>query len=184
MLVLVTFTIGCTEKQAPVTASSDTTSSSNPVTTITTIKTASPTQAPTQAMQDDFSEVTHLSVLTMKDNWDPDADDDGISVYVSLKDNSDNIVDFYNSNLPVDIKIYTTKFDSNFKEYRDRLVYSGSATIHSSREMNMFLGNGIRISFDDMNVPSGENYGWTYATVHTPEGESYEGVDKFTGLTP
>ncbi|WP_067047922.1 hypothetical protein [Methanofollis ethanolicus] len=121
---------------------------------------------------------------TIKENWDADAEDDGVTVHPDLLDQYDETVKYSDASIPVDIQIWTTKFDNNFKEQKDKLVYKGSGTITTWKDGNMFMKGGIKVPFSSMNVPSDEAYGWTYATIHTPDGKTYEAVDKFTALTP
>lgn len=140
-------------------------------------------QKPTEAVND-FSQVTHASVNTIRANWDADADDDGITVHPNLLDQYDETVKYSDASIPIDIQIWTTKFDNNFKEQKDKLVYKGSGTITTWKDGNMFMKGGIKVPFNSMRVPSDEKYGWTYVTIHTPDGKTYEAVDKFTALTP
>ncbi|MBE0517279.1 MAG: hypothetical protein IBX41_07835, partial [Methanophagales archaeon] len=101
------------------------------------------------------------SVMTMAKNWDADAEDDGIVVYPDLKDSSGETVKFEGVELPVEVKIYTTKYTQDFKEVKDRLVYTGTATIDSWKDGNFLFEGGIKIPFEDINtVQSDEDYGW------------------------
>ena len=125
------------------------------------------------------------SVMTMAKNWDADAEDDGIVVYPDLKDSSGETVKFEGVELPVDIKIYTTKYTEDFKEVKDRLAYSGTATIDSWKDGNFFFEGGIKIPFEDINtVGSDEDYGWVYATITLPDGRTMEAVEKFARIKP
>jgi len=130
-----------------------------------------------------FASAVSASVMTMKKNWDSDADDDGIVVFPDIKDAAGETVKCSGATLPVSVEVWTTKMDSNFKEQKDQLVFQGSGTIDSWEDGNFLLGQGIRIPFDQMNVPAGETFGWTYAKIQTPDGKTYEGVEKFTSLT-
>lgn len=121
---------------------------------------------------------------TIRDNWDADAEDDGITVHPDLLDQYDETVKYSDVSIPVDIQIWTTKFDSNYKQQKDKLIYQGSGTITTWKDGNMFMKGGIKVPFSSMNVPSGEMFGWTYVTIHTPDGKSYEAVDEYTALTP
>lgn len=141
-------------------------------------------QISTPTATNDFSQVTHASVSTIRENWDADAEDDGITVHPNLLDQYDETVKYSGANIPVDVQIWTTKFDNNFKEQKDRMVYKGSGTITTWKDGNMFMKGGIKVPFSSMNVPSDEMYGWTYVTIHTPDGKTYEAMDKFTALTP
>lgn len=131
-----------------------------------------------------FNSVTHSDVSTILKNWDEDAEDDGISIHPSLFDSNDNEIYWSGETLPVDLEIWTTKYDSNFKSQKDKLVYSGSGTISSWRDGNMFMNGCIRVPFSSMNVPPGETVGSTYAKVHLPDGRTIESVYIFTSLTP
>ncbi|WP_346434785.1 hypothetical protein [uncultured Methanoculleus sp.] len=111
--------------------------------------------------------MTHASVSTIRDNWDADAEDDGITVHPDLLDQYDETVKYSDVSIPVDIQIWTTKFDSNYKEQKDKLIYQGSGTITTWKDGNMFMKGGIKVPFSSMNVPSGEMFGWTYVTIHT-----------------
>lgn len=122
--------------------------------------------------------------MTMKDNWDSDAEDDGIVIFPNLKDASDETVKWDGAILPVDVEIWTTDIDSNFKEQKDQLVYQGSGTIDSWEDGNFILGGGIRVPFEQIQLPSDKTYGWVYAKVHTPDGKTFEGVEKYASLTP
>ena len=125
------------------------------------------------------------SVMTMTKNWDADAEDDGIVVYPALKDSSGEIVKFEGVELPVDIKVYTTKYTEDFKEVKDRLVYSGTATIDSWKDGNFLFEGGIKIPFEDINtVGSDKDYGWVYTTITLPDGRTIEAVDKLARIKP
>lgn len=100
-----------------------------------------------------------------------------------MKDAKDETVEWSGVILPVDVEIWTTKMDSNFKEQKDRLVFRGGGTIDNWQDKNFLLGEGIRVPFQQMNVPSGEIFGWTYVTIHPPGGKTYEGVEKFSSLS-
>ena len=67
----------------------------------------------------------------------------------------------------VDFEIWTEKHYDGTGPYvafqKDRLVYNGTGTMHR-------WDDEIRVPFDQMTVPSGEEYGLTYATVHTQTG--------------
>lgn len=131
---------------------------------------------------DQLSDATTLSVSAMSKNWDSDADDDGIILYPDIKNSNGNSIKWSGLELPVSIKIYTTNYDSNFQEYKDKLVYTGTGTISSWEDGNMFSEGGIKVPYNQIHAPSGENYGWAYATVTLPDGKQIEGVNKFTSL--
>ena len=125
------------------------------------------------------------SVNTLSKNWDADAEDDGIFVYQSLKDSSDRNVIFEGVKLPVEIRIYTTKFDDKFKQVKDRLVYEGSATIESWKDGSILFKGGIKIPFEDIKtVNSDRDYGLIYTTVTLPDGRKIEAKKEYTRIKP
>ncbi|MDK2974444.1 MAG: hypothetical protein PWP08_815 [Methanofollis sp.] len=188
-LLLVCIAICCICVSGCTTAHTNHQASPNELTS-STQQTSTPYATSEQTVQtsteaaNDFSQVTHASVSTMRENWDADAEDDGITVHPNLLDQYDETVKYSDASIPIDIQIWTTKFDDNFKEQKDKLVYKGSGTITTWKDGNMFMKGGIKVPFSSMNVPSDEMFGWTYVTIHTPDGKTYEAVDKFTALTP
>ena len=169
VVIIVTLSSGCTSSKGPTQASSNQVSS---------------TPSMAAKYQGDFSSITHVDVWTKKGHWTSGAEDDGIIIYPDLKDVKGSSVTWSGINLPVAIEIYSTKFDSNFKESKDQLVYKGSGTISSWEDGNMFMGGGIQVPYSAMNVPSGKSYGWTYITVTLPDGKSFSGKFEYTSITP
>lgn len=149
-----------------------------------TSKPASPNQAPTVSGTADLSSLTHIEVSSIKKHWTSGAEYDGITIHPDLRDAADQTIKWSGATLPVDIEIWTTQLDNNFKQVKDQLVYKGSGTITNWQDGNMFLNGGIRVPFSSMKVPAGKTFGWTYVTVHTPDGKTYSAIDQFTGLTP
>ncbi len=112
-----------------------------------------PTPAPEEAAKTtEFDEkellkkVTHAEVWEYGRNWDEDAENDGLVVYIRLLDDKDEIVKFYDVNIPIEIYIYTI----DNERARDRLIYKGTTNITNWEEIRMY-GRGIRIPFEDMN---------------------------------
>ena len=93
--------------------------------------------------------VTHASIMVFTKNWDEDAEDDGLAVYITLKDANDETVKFRGVSLPVEIEIYTKEYESG-KPVKGRFVYKGTATITSWKDGNFLLSGGIRIPFEDI----------------------------------
>lgn len=111
-------------------------------------------------------------------NWDADVEDDGVIIYPGLKDANDNTVKFEGVELKVDIEIWTTKMDDNFKEVKDRSIYSGTGTIDSWKDGNFMFDGGIKVSFDDIKaIESDSNYGALFVKIHTPDGRVFEAKD-------
>ena len=127
-----------------------------------------------------LSAVVSGSVATMTDNWDADADDDGIIVHPKLNDESGEVVMFEGVELPVKIEIYTAEYDSKYKRVKGRLVYSGTGTIDSWKDGNIFFNGGIKVSFDDIDTtPSDDDYGIIYTTTTLPDGRTIEAKETF-----
>lgn len=130
---------------------------------------------PDQSQLELFKIVNHASVSTSPKNWDADAEDDGIIVYPELKDINNDVVKFSGIELKVDIELWTTELDSNWKEVKGRKVYSGTGTIDSWKDGNPFMDGGIKVSFDDINtVESDKQFGAILIKIHTPDGKVYE----------
>lgn len=132
----------------------------------------------------DFSPVTHATLWVSGKNWNSDAQNDGVVIYPDLKDDKDETVKWSGETLPVDAEIWTKKMNDKFKYVQDRLVYSGSGTISSWEDGNMFMKGGIRVAFSQMNVPTGESYGITIVKVHLPNQQIIESKFDSTPLTP
>ena len=186
--------VGCIEQEPPMEATRDI-----PAKTISPTPTLTSTETPMQKEAEpieEWEEITEEekqrellatavsgSVWVSPKNWDSDAEDDGIIIYPDLKDNSGETVKFENIELPVKIKIYTTKYTEDFKEVKDRLVYSGTGTINSWEDGNFFFAGGIKVSFEDISsLQSEDDYGWVYATITLPDGRTIEAVDKFARI--
>ncbi len=177
-VITLAISAGCTSETGPTQASPNQASPNHE-----SPNQMSTTQAST-VLQGDFSQVTHADVMTKQGHWTSGADADGIIVYPALEDVKGADVTWSGYTLPVDIQIYSTKFDSSYNEVKGQLVYQGSGTISSWQDGNMFMGGGIQVPYSSMKVPAGQSYGWTYVTVHTPDGKTYSAVDKLTSLTP
>ena len=123
---------------------------------------------------------THAYVDAMTKNWDADAEDDGIIIYPELRDSNDEVVEFEGVELDVDIEIWTTKMDDNFKEVKDRKVYSGTGIIDSWKDGNFMFNGGIKVPFEDIKtVASDGDYGLLLIKIHTPDGKIYEAKQDF-----
>ena len=131
-----------------------------------------------------FSGVTHANVMAVSKSWDVDAENDGIAVYPSLLDNSDRVVQWSKSTIPVDIEVWTTGYDKNFKTVPETIVYSGSGTMTSWQNGNFILGSGIRIPFDQMSGVGDKTVGRTRVTIHLPNGKTLEATYDLTPLKP
>ena len=84
-----------------------------------------------------------------------------------LKDASDDAVKFEGVELKVDMEIWTTKMNDNFKEVKDRKIYSGSGTIDSWKDGNFMFDGGIKVPFEDIKAgESDRDYGELYVKIY------------------
>jgi len=138
--------------------------------------------SPSSSTSQDFSSVTHGSVMTVSKNWDATAQNDGIIVYPDLRDASDKTVQWSNAELPVEILIYTKKLDSNYQQVKDQLVYSGTGIISSWKDGNMFMNGGLKVPYVDIHAPADQNFGITLVKIKLPNGRVIETEEPFTSL--
>ncbi len=163
-IVICTVLAGCTEREAPKYARPS--------------KTIQETKVSEQQLEL-LKKITHASVMVFTKNWDEDAEDDGLAVYINLKDANDESVKFKGVNLPVEIEIYTQEF-KDFKPVQGRLVYKGTATITSWKDGNFLLSGGIRIPFEDIKTTETDpEWGIIYVKIHLPDGRIIEAKEDF-----
>ncbi|WP_440951440.1 hypothetical protein [Methanosphaerula subterraneus] len=181
---LVVFFVICAIIAAFVYGSTGSESTAHPASASVSGAAAGATVSHASANTAQFSKVTHLSASTIQAHWGSGANYDGITVHPDLRDSSDETIEWSGASLPVDIQIYTTKLDNDFKEVKDKLVFQGTGEITTWKDGNMFMGGGIKVPYSSMQVPAGEHYGWTIVTVHTPDGKTYADTYQITSLTP
>jgi hypothetical protein len=161
LLIGVVFVSGCTAERGSIATPSE--------------KSAIQTITEEQKQMEILANATHAAVDYMPKNWDADPEDDGILIYPELRDANDETVKFEGVELQVDITIWTTKYDYNLNEVKDRIVYSGTGTIDSWKDGNFLFDGGIKIPFTDIKVlPSDNEFGWVFVKIHTPDGKVYE----------
>lgn len=143
------------------------------------------TQKIPQEQLDILATATHADVDTISKNWDADAENDGIIIYPELKNNNDEIVNFEDVSLVVDIEIWTTKYDDNFNEVKDRQIYKGTGTITSWKDGNPFFQFGIKVPFEDVKtIASDREYGLVLVKIHTIDGKVYEAKNNYIRIRP
>jgi hypothetical protein len=130
----------------------------------------------------DLSQVSRVEVTTIMAGWSNGPVSDGITVHPALLDASGRKVQWSGVTIPVDIEIYSIVLDQKARPARGQKVYGGHGTIANWTDGDAFKGGGVRVPFSQMNVPSGERYGWTYATVHLPDGRTLTGQFNATVL--
>lgn len=152
---------GCTEK--------GTTASSEKI----------PTTSEDNKQKDLLSSIVTGNVMTVNKNWDADAENDGIVIFPDLKDSSGETVKFENVKIPVQIEIYTTKTE-DYKDVKDRLVYSGNAYIDSWKDGNMFFNGGIKVPYEEIKtIESDKEFGIIYVKMTLPDGRIIEAKSDF-----
>jgi hypothetical protein len=130
----------------------------------------------------DLSQVSRVEVTTIMAGWSNGPVSDGITVHPALVDASGRKVQWSGVALPVDIEIYSVVLDERARPAQGQKVYRGRGTITNWTDGDAFKGGGIRVPFSQMNVPTGERYGWTYAIVHLPDGRTLTGQFNATDL--
>lgn len=133
-----------------------------------------------------FATVTHAYVDAIPDTWDSESNLDGIIVYPKLKDASEESVQYEGIDIPVDIEVWTTKFDENTVEVKDRMVYSTTFTIDSweyghviddimTTDEDITIERGIKIPFESITTLETDSpYGGVFIKMHMPDGTVYE----------
>ena len=139
-----------------------------------------PTPEPTPAPEptptptcDWVNNVTRAWVVAHSHNWDADAEDDGIRVWVKLQDKNEDEVRYENIEMPVVIEVYTTE-SRTLPRKPERLIYSGSSVMRSWDDDAFVTGaNGIKdISWEEMSALSTDQaYGIIYVTITLPNGK-------------
>lgn len=127
----------------------------------------------------DESTITRAWVVAHRENWDRDAEDDGIRVWAELQDKNEDMIEYTDIEMPVEIKIYTTE-SRTLPEKPARLIYSGSSVMKNSREDGFISGAmGIKdISWEEMaTLPTDQEYGLMYITITLPSGENCSARD-------
>lgn len=128
---------------------------------------------------DPFSTVTHAYVDAVPTDWDGDGAADGIIVYPKLKDTNEESVHYEGIELDVDIEVWTTKFNEETIEVKDRMVYSSTNQIDSWEyghiTDDLMTDRGIRIPFESIStLPTDSPYGGVFIKIHMPGGTVYE----------
>jgi len=164
-------------------------SSTQPTTPTVTLTAGTPTPyIPTPTITKATSAITYAKLHTMAENWDADADDDGILLDIFFFDRYDKNVlqDSYSLNLPIDIEVWTLK-PTNIN---DQKIFSKSTILIKVSDYNWgkldtrIVGNEkLRLGFEELktSIPS------TYASrnlgvlikVHLPDGRTIEVSDRF-----
>lgn len=135
--------------------------------------------------KDLIERITHGSVMTVARNWDADAENDGIEVFLDLKDEKGDTVPFEDIEMPVRIRVYTVKQGPDWKDVKDRLVYEATGSTNSWKDGNPFFGEGIKVPYDKIELGKyDKDHGVIYAAATLPNGRVIEAKEDFVRLTP
>ena len=123
-------------------------------------------------------EVTHLGILcSPPENWDSDAEDDGIAFYIQPLAGDETIVPIEGTfNLKVYERVPTG--DYGFEIEKGKLVYERGDTLEGNERLNYFndwLGYKIALNWDNINSYSttSEDEGILYVTFTDKEGNMF-----------
>jgi len=131
-----------------------------------------------QKATDWVDDVARMWVVTHPHNWDSDAEDDGIRVWVELQDKNEDEIRYENTEMSIFIEVYTTE-SKTFPREPERLVYSGSSVMRSwDKDAFVTEANGIKdISWENMStLPTDQTYGIIYVTVTLPDGKEFKAL--------
>lgn len=123
-------------------------------------------------------DVARAWVVAHSHNWDSDAEDDGIRIWVELQDKNEDEIRYENIEMPILIEVYTTESKTLPRE-PERLVYSGSSVTRSwDKDAFVTEANGIRdIAWEDVStLPTDQTYGIIYVTITLPNGKEFKAL--------
>jgi hypothetical protein len=92
------------------------------------------------------------------EDWDDDGSDDGLLLGFYFRDQSDNIIIFDNVEVFVTAELYTQVNTTPLTGEKDRLVYSNTFTITSSRDVHPLSGAALKIPAEDINIDTETDY--------------------------
>ena len=144
--------------------------------TATPIISPSPTPTPME-MPPWVSSVQRAWTVGHPENWDADAEDDGVRVWVELQDASMSAIEYTNMNMPVLVEIYSTE-SVTYPWERSRLIYSASSSLKNWYEDAFVTGAlGVRdINWGDISNPlsiENQEWGMLYVTATLPNSQQY-----------
>jgi hypothetical protein len=123
------------------------------------------------------NQVTHAWVVAHGENWNADAEDDGIRVWIELLDKNENMVEYSDTDMPVKIELYATE-STTYPLKTSRLLYSESG-IATGWLHDAFVTSAIGvkdIAWEEISptLPSEQHdYGIICITVTLPSGKEF-----------
>ena len=124
-----------------------------------------------------MDEVTNAWVVAHRYDWDADAEDEGIRVWVELLDKNEEMLEYQNVEIPIKIEIFSTE-SKTFPWKPSRLIYSISTALHDWHDDAFVTGAiGVKdIEWEEISLPLAheqQEYGLIYVTVTLPNGRHY-----------
>lgn len=175
VLIGILLASGCGETTSPASPPSDSPVTATEPKPEPELPPSPPPKKPEYPESDLLSTVAYGSVMTLCENWDADADDDGIVVYPSFHDANGEIVKFEGIELPVEIRIYD--------EDEKVLFYTGTGSIDSWEDGVLInQGYGIKVPFEDIDAST--EYGVVYVTISLPDKRTFEAKEVFARISP
>ena len=149
------------------------------LTSCATTPTPSPTLAPAHPSESTewIEKVVRAWVVAHPHNWDADAKDDGLRVWVELQDINEDEVRYRNINVPVEIIIYSTE-SKTYPWKSARVIYSGYGLLtHWDDDAFVTGAKGIKdISWEEIasTLPGEiEDLGILYIILSLGNGKEY-----------
>lgn len=111
------------------------------------------------------------------ENWNADAADDGLRIWVELQDSNETMIEYTSMSMPLQIELYSTQ-SVTYPLEKSRLIYSGSGTL-TDWDHDCFCTGAIGvkdISWQDISSPlpnEDHDNGILYVTVTLPNGKNY-----------
>jgi hypothetical protein len=122
-----------------------------------------------------IKDVKRAWVVAHPYNWDLDAENDGLRVWVELQDSNEKMVMYTFSNMPLKIEIYSTE-SQTYPLQPARLLYSGTSTLTNWDHDGFISGaNGVKdIPWEAISPRSGteqQEFGIIRITATLPNGQ-------------
>jgi len=150
--------------------------------------TASPTPSPpttqtptrqtaTPSVNAWIDQINRAWVVAHSHNWDADAEDDGLRVWVELQDTNENMIEYTEVNMPVSINIYSTE-SVTYPWKPARIVHSNSGSLTNWDDDAFVTGaKGIKdINWEEISpaLPSEQQeYGIIHVEITLPDGRLF-----------
>jgi hypothetical protein len=122
-------------------------------------------------------EVERAWTVGHPENWDADAEDDGIRVWVELQDSDEEMIEYSDMSMPALLEIYSTE-SATYPLEKARVIYSGSGTLTDWEHDCFCTGAGgvIDIPWEAIasRLPAeDQESGILYVTITLPNAKQY-----------